>query len=251
MSFFNRAAIASLVVLSVPVISSAGVLVGFDLTGDGIVNPYPDPNNPGHNLGNAELPIAATTSDPGVTAGGLNTSSDFASYSDPAQGGNGTAVQVPSYVGPDAIGTDTASNDPYIEFSVTPTPGNIISISTLNAGVVIQNSSEFDILYSTDGNFADAVTAATVPTAGSWSGTFTSIDLSGVSGLQDIPSSQTTTFYLQFANNQYNDRGINQKSSTDGYALDIDGTVTAAPEPASLGLLSLGAVGLLTRRRRR
>jgi hypothetical protein len=233
--------------------SSASVLVGFNLTGDGIVNPYPDPNNPGHNLGTAELPIAATTSDPGVNADPLDTSSNFASYNgDPLAVGYGTAVQVPAYVGPDAVATDAGTNSGvYIDFAVTPTPGNTMSISTLDAGVVIQNPSELDILYSTDGNFADAVTAATLPTAGSWTGTFTSIDLSGVSALQNIPSTQTTTIYLDFATSAYNDRGINQKSSSDGYALDITGTVTAAPEPASIGLLSIGAVGLLGRRRRR
>jgi hypothetical protein len=130
MSFFNRAAIASLAVLSVPVMSSASVLVGFNLTGDGIVNPYPDPNNPGHNLGTAELPIAATTSDPGVNADPLDTSSNFASYNgDPLAVGYGTAVQVPAYVGPDAVATDAGTNSGvYIDFAVTPTPGNTMSI---------------------------------------------------------------------------------------------------------------------------
>jgi hypothetical protein len=221
---------AVLGIFALPAAAGAEVIEGFNLTGDGMVT-------------SSQLPLAPTTSDPSVSVGGLGVSANF----DPG------TVQVESLVGPDAIGSDVSSTPLYLDFSVTPDPGSTISVTTLDADIVYQNTGTVDILESTDGTFADAVQVATLAAAGSWTGTPTTFDLSGVSALQNIPSSQTTTFFVELADEAYNDRGISENNTTfqDGDALDILGTVNSSvPEPASLGLLAVSATCLMFRRRK-
>ena len=219
------AVLASLAVAAAPSAASAAVIQGFDLTGMGLVS-------------SAQLPLAATTADPNIAAGGLDVSSNFSPG----------AVQIPGYVGPDALATDTGSAPIYMHFSVTPKAGATMSVSALNVGAVYQNAGELDILVSTDGTLASATQIATLSAAGSWTGAATSFDLSGVPAVQNVAGGTTLTFFVNFANQGWNDRGITQNGATDGNALEIVGTV-AVPEPASLSLL--GAAGLLFLKRRR
>jgi hypothetical protein len=214
----------------------------------------------GYNFGTdtgTDTSFAATTIDTGVvagsitrgsgvTAGGAFNSDDF-NY----DGGAGFAAA--------SLGAAQSGND-YFQFTVAASAGNALSLNAVTYWVFAQDNGSNpqnlsgSLQYSLDG-FAtqdgvqvqafSGVTANDPPNGSPVYGNEEQASLSGISALQNLPSSTTVTFrFYGYDAAAYTAQGLGGHKSGNN-DVELDGTAT--PEPASLGLLALGATFLLTR----
>ncbi|SDT92039.1 hypothetical protein SAMN05444156_0750 [Verrucomicrobium sp. GAS474] len=153
-----------------------------------------------------------------------------------------------------ATQADAITGQDYLAFTVTPSSGYAINVSTLTfeyerdgtSGVSTAASNWF--LMSSADNFTTALASGTMPTvqsAGVYNFSLVTATLSGNSALQNVTSS--TTFELYFYGSS--------PTGTDGFRLDeitLTGAVVAVPEVPvwALALLGLPFLFLVVRRRR-
>lgn len=215
---------------------------------------------------------SATTADPNVTPALLSRGAGIA----PAGLTNGFSS---NNWDPDNFSlTDAAADNEYYEWGFTVDPGYVASLSTFDTNLrrsAINAPDHYALYYSVDGFATSAEAAAfqylgrssgsapdtvepfqwmTTDTGGQNAGNpISTVDLSGVSGLQNIPGGATVTFRLY----AYRDPSLTGGALTNTVALgrfdgpEIGGTVALIPEPASLGLLAAGALFAVRRPRRR
>jgi hypothetical protein len=194
----------------------------------------------GGSLSDSSFPYPADLTAGSVSAGDLTVGPDLFTYSN----------SNPGYFSASEWPASFDKSDAYISFSLTPDAGKQIEYSSLNF-VWAQGSPvappQFVVRSSADDYTADLFTATYDP---SGPATHTvDVDLSGLA-----PQSGTVTFRLYGYGTVGQDSGGLaglQGSDQNGGPLIVSGTVSPAPEPATLGLLGVGAIGLLMRRRRK
>jgi hypothetical protein len=165
-------------------------------------------------------------------------------------------------VGFSSDGISTANQD-YFQVTLSATSGYTLSLSTINGKLAGTSSfaaapgvtSQF--AYSLDGaNFTLIGSPSTVSGA---TQTLPSIDLTGISALQNISDSTTVTFRY-YASGQTTTGGwgfISSSAAAANDGLDFSGTLTASPvpEPGTWGAISgaglLGLCGVRAWRQRR
>lgn len=146
---------------------------------------------------------------------------------------------------------DALTDGSYLSFDVTPAVGIPLSLTNLSFLSASTASSSFAftghifVRSSVDGFTADLAEFTKESTSGTGAGSYVSrsVDLSG-SQFQDLTNSVTFRLYLW-------DDSSTPTSENTGVVHRIDDiVVNSVPEPASVGLLGLGALSLLARRRR-
>jgi hypothetical protein len=211
--------------------ANAQVLAGWDF--NGLTNYGPSP-------------YAATTTASGVTSGGLMRGAGIITGAGaPANAWGGTGFSNAST--PAAASTQGQ----YIQLTLAPTAGNQISLTDIapyTISVNNQGPASGQWQYSLDGTNFTAITTI------NWGQNITnslrsSIDLSGISALQNVTSTVTLRLVLYNANNSNGTFVFNNFQS--GNDLIIDGTVAAIPEPTTMvgALLTTCAIGWSQRRR--
>ncbi len=135
----------------------------------------------------------------------------------------------------------------YLQFTVTPTGGDVLSLNALDFIAYQQNYSlnpnaTITVEYSLDG-FSTETTAGSVTdisystgTQNTWQGTAYSVDLSGQSSLQNISANTTVTFRLYFWNFGAGDQGLGQwmganAADTNDLALTGNSTLITGSTP--------------------
>ena len=161
----------------------AGVLAGWD------VHSLPGGTN---NFGTS--PLAATTTDPNVTVGGLTRGTGVGTT-----GGSGAAR---AWGGNDWLSASEAaaiSAGDYGTFTVTASGGHSVSISSISHFDYRRSATgaaSGELQYQIGGGaFVDAASLA-YPVNTSTGGSISAIDLSGVAALQNVPAGTTITFRI-------------------------------------------------------
>jgi hypothetical protein len=190
----------------------------------------------------------------------MSVTTDFVDGPNSLNGGNffsGSGVSGKSILAFSDRTTDAAQSSiddgRFFSFTLAPTAGNEINLGTLDYHTRVRingagNTSSFTsntfLQVSTDGtNFSNVGGTSTKTQVGSGNTGFglVSVDLSSFA-----PQTGTVTFRLFVFDNQ--DVGSTFDTSFDNVI--VNGTVSAVPEPTALGLLGLGVVASLRRRRR-
>ena len=173
--------------------------------------------------------------------------------------GAGFVVPGPiGFTGRGNMGTDSGSGPAtlaaavtanfYVQFTVTPS--GPMSLSSLDLAAYQQNLHNPDLStvaveYDSGAGYTLAGSATGI--SDGWTGNAHTVDLSGIADLQNVAAPVAFRLYF-YGFGAYEVRGLGQVpgSNTD---LGLNGSAGAVPEPASLGLLGLGALALLRRRR--
>jgi MYXO-CTERM domain-containing protein len=247
-------AAAALSVLSISAAAHAEVVAGYDFTG------Y---------TGN-EPAGTVTAFDPNVTVSDAVRGAGFESpgtlAGDPRDVNAIGVYPLDTNVYYDTVDDNTSASE-YLTFSLTPTAGSSMSLTQLVFTGDIQNGAgtipdSLGMSYSTDG--MDFTTAAGTITGGTGAQGSALIDTFPVVIADDTGPIYFRLFLLGngtqdggTAGNNFEIGGFGQHASSATmnttaapYDIEVDGTVTATPEPAALGLLSIAAIGLIRRRRR-
>ena len=142
----------------------------------------------------------------------------------------GGAVPVADFSGGMNITAQSAATK-YWQFTIAPEAGYQITITSLNFLYNVTAASAQNLGWSIAGTSYDSfVRAATVPT-------------SYASAAQSIVITSATTIHIE---------GWNATSTGGNFRIDnvvLNGNVTAIPEPATMGLLGLGALAMVLRRK--
>ena len=220
------------------------------------------------NYGFTTASVASTVSVTGITASTVTTPKTYFGFSS----GLGNAYAFPTTVvngsgGVAAYSTtaaDAVATSRYFEFTVTPTAGNQVTLSTLsfNYGAVAATGSAaqagapftpmFQVRSSTDGYTAGiGTTNAMSYVAGQADVTrLLTISLSSLSGFSQLTTPTTFRLYGYFSTGA---PGYSDSLRIDN--INLTGTVSAIPEPsafaAGLGFAALGVAVTCTRRRRK
>lgn len=125
---------------------------------------------------------------------------------------------------------DAIANDLYFAFEIKPSTNYKASLSKLRTKVRASGGGAKTWLwrYSIDNvNFADLGTAYYNPNTATGGVYMPEVDLSGITALQNIPSTTTIYFrlYLQGSNGDTGSSGIGISANEDAYMLSLDGTV--------------------------
>lgn len=134
------------------------------------------------------------------------------------------------------------ANDKYFTFSITPNPGRIMSLTSLDFNATRGGGATprgYGVRSSANGFASDLSTADLDTARPTW--TPISVDLSGP-GFQNLTSATTLTF-------RFYSYAPSPGQSIDWDDFTLNGTVTVVPEPAS-GLLCAAALATAARRRR-
>ncbi len=154
---------------------------------------------------------------------------------------------VPDYHANESIGVNgsttlaqAVANNEYFQFTVSS--ATAMNYDTFNFNLVKVSTSQLTgitLRSSLDSYASDLVTVANSSAAGKYSA---SVDLSSMTAFDNL-SSVTFRFYL-----------YDEYSGTAGRRLGVDDisvSATAVPEPATIGMLGLGAIGVMLIRRMR
>ena len=232
----------------------AAVVLDYDLTGATTTAPAdwsPTTTDPG-------ITGAQLTRGPGVVAAGLT--NGFSSDNWTLGSSSATAQ----------------TNGDYYQWGLTVQSGFEADLSTLDFSIrrsATNAPTNYEVYASFDGftsSYGTPVstfqylgrssgTAPTTVVPGQWMTTdtpgqnagnpITTIDLTGVSALQDIAAGSTVTFRLIVWGDLAGAADTNTVALGRVDGPEIGGTVTAIPEPAGIALLALSAIGVLRRRR--
>ncbi|WP_367873416.1 PEP-CTERM sorting domain-containing protein [Luteolibacter sp. Populi] len=232
---------ASILSLVLAATSQAAVIAAWDF----------DPMAGGTNNFGAS-PLSATTTFANVTAGGLTRGSGIGTTGTGAAngwGGNDFVIVTPSFA------TAVAANE-FATFTIAPDADYELSLSDIGAYNIRRSGtgpSTGQWQYQLNaGEFQDIGTAITWGAVTTSSGNAqASIDLTGISELQNIAADTTVTFRLVAwgATNTGGTFYLNDPLNTSVIDFSLNGTVTAVPEPAAVLLGAIGFIGLLRRRR--
>lgn len=245
-------AMAGAAALALPAIASATTIVAYNF----------GPSS-------SQFTYAETTINPDVTASGVNAGATTTESQDNGVGGTtGWYSNNPggNYLSV-ANSSATTDNGYWVDFSVTAAPGYVFTPTNFTMSGGAGGSSNLRSYYIFDN--VDGLPTSITPNTSSTatvsggdllaSGTFTT--QRGVGGSDDNPPMQAVSVTDFTAADQnlstftiavYFDTQGGTGKNIDIGNLELDGTVTATPEPASLGLLGIGAlVGLGMRRPRR
>jgi hypothetical protein len=236
--------------------ASAGVVLQFDFTGQ--------------NGGEASL--SPTTTASGVAGGAIVRGPGFVPGG-PSFTSNSFGVNpyIGQYNDTDDYHSTVAAEDAlghYVTFTLTPNPGQQLSLSDIVFNVGLQTGPTDGTIYpglqvSTDGTDFTPVNSVTLSGGSGGVGdpanpsdaAVGDFDLSSVASLQGDASPVTFRLYVlttDSSNNGYQDAGFGFSSASDPPGgITVDGSVVSAPEPASLAGIVVAGMALITRRRRR
>lgn len=212
---------------------------------------------------------AATTLAPDVTASGINSTGDFGTNTlftqDNGVGGESgwyTNNSGGNYLSVESSGS-TTDNGYWVEMIITAAAGYEIDPASFElfggagGSSAVRSAYIFDNLDGFPTSLATSASAPPTITGGDElaSGTFTAVR--GASGPPAMNEIQVASFpsddvnLSSFTVRAYFDTEGNVDKNIDLGTLELDGSVVAVPEPASLGVISLTLVGLGKRRARK
>jgi hypothetical protein len=190
-------------------------------------------------------PLAPTDNDPNVTIGGLTRGGGIGTGGTGAAnawGGNDFVIVSPSQA------AAVAANE-FATFSVTPQAGFVLSISSIGAYNIRRSGTgptsgiwQYDVGTGFTDIGSSITWGSTTTSAGN---SQTSIDLSGISALQNVAAGSTVTFRVVTwgASNAGGTWYLNDPTGAPGDDFTLDGTVlTVVPEPVTGALMGFSAV---------
>lgn len=133
----------------------------------------------------------------------------------------------------------------YLSFTITPLGSNVVTVDSVSLNAGMQDNSAATMMEIRSS--ADAFAAPALQTVLDGINGSESLYQAPLSATVDASHPLEVRIYMYGAANGYETGAIGLNAAGDG--LDVNGTAGAVPEPASLGLLGLGALALLRRRR--
>jgi len=139
----------------------------------------------------------------------------------------------------------------YFQWVVAPVSGNIMSLDSLDvvtyqSNVPNVNAGFIEIEYSLDNFVTAGTTVGTInPVSNMWIGQNTNFSLAGFANLQNTTSTVTFRSY-GYGFPDYHNVGLGQIT---GNNTDVGVNGTVIPEPATLGLMAIGGLMMLSRKR--
>lgn len=169
--------------------------------------------------------------------------------------GVGPGGSVNGWGGPGWDGTSLAtatSNNDYFTLTLTAATGYKISYTSIDLNLTrgATSATAFVWQYQINGTGGFTSIGSAIDISGATSKTPYSIDLSGVSALQNVTGTVEFRFYAWGATTNSSLFFGASTGSTDYSALNFNGTITPVPEPSTLGLMGLGTVFLALRRKK-
>ncbi len=150
-----------------------------------------------------------------------------------------------------SLATATSNND-YYTLTLSAASGYKISYSSIDLNLTrgATSATAFVWQYQINGTGGFTSIGSPIDISGATSKTPYSIDLSGVSALQDVTGTVEFRIYAWGATTNSSLFFGASTGSTDYSALNFNGTIAPVPEPSTLGLMGVGAAFLVLRRKK-